>query len=98
MLLASRSPADSVSRPVRVDLAEVLRRLEDRRQKLRRQQTAQHAANVAVIARAARLTPMPSVGPQGALTSREAASPARETASTTTTHAGGLSGCSTQSA
>lgn len=30
--------------------------------------------------------------------SREAASPARATASTTSTHAGGLSGCSTQSA
>jgi hypothetical protein len=34
----------------------------------------------------------------GAPTSREAASPARETASTTSTRAGGLSGCSTQSA
>ncbi len=35
--------------------------------------------------------------PQGALTSREAASPARETASTTTTRDGGPSGCSSQS-
>ncbi len=35
---------------------------------------------------------------QGPPTSREAASPARETASTTTTHSGGPSGCTSQSA
>ncbi len=35
---------------------------------------------------------------QGAQTSREAASPGRETASTTTTRAGAPDGCSTQSA
>ncbi len=48
----------------------------------------------AVAASLPRLRPQ---APQGALTSREAASPGRETASTTTTRTGAPDGCSTQS-
>ncbi len=60
---------------------------------------AQQARNAEAMRRVAAGVPQPRLAaPQGASTSREAASPGRETASTTTTHSGGLSGCSSQSA
>jgi hypothetical protein len=87
-----------VSRPVAVDLAEVRRRLAAVEQLRRDQGAAEHRDAVERMAASARLRWMGQETAQGARTSREAASAPTETASTTTTHAGGLSGCSTQSA
>lgn len=58
------------------------------------------AANAGRMRRVAAAIPAPVIVPgQGpARKSREAVPPARETASTTTTRAGGLSGCFSQSA
>ncbi len=76
----------------RITLAEV-----QRRQSLARHDV-QESNRRAMQRVAAGIPQQRSTAPQGAQNSREAASPARETASTTSTHAGGLSGCSTQSA
>ncbi len=76
---------------VRIDLAEVRRRLTARDHCRARR----HTAEVARIALAARLPQVPAQALHGALTSREAASLAGETASTTTTRSGGHDGCST---
>ncbi len=78
----------------RIGLVEIHRRLERRRAAAARL----HAQECQRIAQAARLPRSHVAGPQGALTNREAVSPARETASTTTTRSGGPSGCNCQSA
>jgi hypothetical protein len=78
----------------RIGLVEIHRRFERRRAAAARL----HARECERIALAARLPRLVAAGPQGALTSREAVPPARETASTTTTRSGGPSGCICQSA
>lgn len=65
---------------------------------LRRDHEHQAAVNAARIRAVAARLPASRSALQEGPDSREAATPARATASTTTTHAGGPSGCSTQSA